>query len=160
MMLLFAGACSFSNPNLVLTDNVRKVKINTFSNKTILYGLEDKLYQAITDLLMEDGRLIPVAEDEDAVLIGDIIKYELIPLSFDANSIVEEYKLWMDVKLSFIEKNTSKLLCEEESIPIDVRFYPPGSTQPGALIETEQDAQERAIKELASEIVYLLLRYK
>jgi len=158
--LIFAGGCSFSNPNVVLSDSVRTVKINAFSNKTVLYGLEDKLFQKISDALMEDGRLIPATENADALLIGDIIRYELIPLSFDANGIVEEYKLWIESDMRFIESSTEKLLCEETSIPIDVRFHPPGSSQPGAVIETEQDAQERAINELASEIVYLLLRYK
>ena len=160
VVLIFVGGCSFSNPNVVLSDSVRTVKINAFSNKTVLYGLEDKLFQKISDALMEDGRLIPATENADALLIGDIIRYELIPLSFDANGIVEEYKLWIESDMRFIESATEKLLCEETSIPIDVRFHPPGSSQPGAVIETEQDAQERAINELASEIVYLLLRYK
>lgn len=158
--LIFAAGCSFSNPNVILSDNVRTVKINAFANKTVLYGLEDKLFQKISDSLQEDGRLIPASENADARLIGDIIRYELIPLSFDANGIVEEYKLWIEADLRFIETATGRIICEETSIPIDVRFNPPGSSQPGAVIETEQDAQDRAIGELASEIVYLLLRYK
>ncbi len=158
--LIFASGCSFSDPSIVLSDSIRTVKINAFSNNTVLYGLEDKLFQKISDTLMEDGRLIPAAENADALLIGDIKRYELIPLSFDANGIVEEYKLWIESDLRFIENSTGKVLCEETSIPIDVRFHPPGSSQPGVVIETEQDAQERAIDELASEIVYLLLRYK
>ncbi|MBA3052173.1 MAG: LPS assembly lipoprotein LptE [Candidatus Omnitrophota bacterium] len=156
--LALASGCSFSNPNVVLSDNIRTVKINAFSNKTVLYGLEDKLFQKLNDALMEDGRLIPSSENTDALLIGDITRYELVPLSFDANGIVEEYKLWIEADLRFVESETGEVLCEEKSIPIDVRFHPPGSTRPGAIIETEQNAQERATDELASEIVYLLLR--
>jgi outer membrane lipopolysaccharide assembly protein LptE/RlpB len=158
--LALAAGCSFSNPNAVLPDEIRTVKINAFSNKTVLYGLEDKLFQKLHDALMEDGRLIPAQENADALLIGDITRYELIPLSFDANGVVEEYKLWIESDFRFVEADTSKVLCEENSIPIDVRFHPPGSTRPGAVIETEQNAQERAVDELVSEIVYLLLRNK
>lgn len=158
--LTLASGCSFSNPNVILSDNIRTVKINAFSNKTVLYGLEDKLFQKLNDALMEDGRLIPTSENPDAILIGNITRYELVPLSFDANGIVEEYKLWVETDLRFQEADTAKVLCEENSIPTDVRYNPPGSTRPGAIIETEQNAQERAIDELVSEIVYLLLRHR
>ena len=160
---IFAAAlagCSFSNPAAVLKDNVRTVKIETFANKTVLYGLEDKLYQKINDKLLEDGRLIPANENPDSRLIGEITKYELIPLSFDAKSVVEQYKLWMQVNIRFTDINTGNVITEENDIPADIRFYPPGSTQSGAIIETEQSAQDRAVDELASEIVYQILRYK
>jgi len=155
---VLASGCSFSNPNVVLSDSIRTVNIHAFSNKTVLYGLEDKLFQKLNDALMEDGRLVPASANADALLIGDITRYELIPLSFDANGVVEEYKLWIEADLRFTETATGKALCEESSIPIDVRYNPPGSTRPGAIIETEQNAQDRAIDELVSEIVYLLLR--
>ena len=158
--LLAVRGCSFSNPRMILPDSIRAVKIETFSNKTVLYGLEDKLFQEISDRLLADGRLIPATKSEDAQLFGEISKYELIPLSFDKFSVVEEYKLWIEASFRFVDAKTGEPLFDENYIPIDVRFYPPGSTQPGAVIETEQDAQARAIKELASEIVYLLLRNK
>lgn len=160
-VLPFAVAgCTFSNPQLILPSRIRNVKIETFANKTILYSLEDKLYQEIYDQLHADGRLVPVTQDADAVLKGEIKKYELIPLSFDSNSIVEEYKLWMEVDIQFVDLKTGDVIFWEKEIPIDIRYYPPGSTQPADVIENELAAQERAVKELASEIVYLLLRYE
>ncbi len=154
------AGCSFYAPQTVLPDRIRTVKVETFANKTVLYGLEDKLYQQISDKLLADGRLIPTQKNPDAVLKGVIKKYELIPLSYDANNVVEEYKLWIEANFKFIDLKTNTVLYEENDIPIDIRYYPPGSTQPGAVIETEQEAQDRAIKELASQIVYFLLRYK
>jgi len=155
---IIAG-CSFSTPTrMILPDSIRNVKVEIFSNKTILYGLEDKLFQKISDDLLADGRLIPVTENADALIIGEINKYELIPLSFDANSVVEEYKLWIEANFRFVDAKTGNIMCEENNIPIDIRFYPPGSTQSADVIETEQAAQERAVKELSSEIIYPILR--
>ncbi|MCD6422552.1 MAG: LptE family protein [Elusimicrobia bacterium] len=144
----------------ILPDRIRTVKVETFTNKTVLYGVEDRLYQKIVDKFLADGRLIPQKENADAHLIGEIKKYELIPLSFDENSVVEQYKLWLEAGFKFIDAQTGKVLYEEEYIPIDVRFHPPGSTVPGIQIQTETEAQEEAIEELASEIVYNILRYK
>ncbi|MFH1958048.1 MAG: LPS assembly lipoprotein LptE [bacterium] len=157
---IIAG-CSFSTPTkMILPDSIRNVKVEIFSNKTILYGLEDKLFQKISDDLLADGRLIPVTKNAEASIIGEIKKYELIPLSFDANSIVEEYKLWIEANFRFLDTETGNVLCEENNIPIDIRFYPPGSTRPANVIETEHAAQERAVKELSSEIIYQILRNK
>ncbi|MCD6413234.1 MAG: LptE family protein [Elusimicrobia bacterium] len=159
-ILTTIAGCSFYAPQTVLPDRIRTVKVEAFSNKTVLYGLEDKLYQEISDKLLADGRLIPTQKNPDAKITGVIEKYELIPLSYDANNVVEEYKLWIEANFKFIDLKTNTVLYEENDIPIDIRYYPPGSTRPGAVIETEQEAQDRAIKELASEIVYFLLRYK
>lgn len=156
-----AAGCSFSTPTrMILPDSIRNVKVEIFSNKTILYGLEDKLFQKISDKLLEDGRLIPVTGKADGQIIGEITKYELIPLSFDASSVVEQYKLWIEAKFRFVDAENGNVLCEEDYIPIDIRFYPPGSTQPANMIETEQAAQDRAVEELSSEITYQILRNK
>jgi len=58
------------------------------------------------------------------------------------------------------DSNSLTLKQEKFSMKRNTSLFPPGSTVPGIQIQTETEAQEEAIEELASEIVYNILRYK
>jgi len=144
-----------------LPDYIKNIYIETFSNRTVFYGLEQKMREDLINEFLNEGRLGIAAKKElaDAILEGIITRYELQPLKYDASEVVQEYKLSMDVSFRFIDK-TGKVLYEEDNLHYDITYYPPGSTVEGVTIETENEAQERLIKEVVQEIVQLITRWR
>src|SRR4030088_3224458 len=87
------------------------------ANHTQQYGLEDKLTLAVQSEFNRDGRYQITSEDQaDGVLIGDITKYILEPLTYDANHVPTQYKLWILVNLAFYDKIKSQTLWTEPNM--------------------------------------------
>jgi len=145
----------------VLPDYVKNIYIKTFSNATTFYGLEQKMTQDLINEFLDEGRLGIAASSDtaDAILEGEITRYNLEPLRYDANEVVQEYQLSMDVTFTFKDKS-GKLLYKEENLHYDINYYPPGSNIDGVDIETENEAQDRLIKEIVKEIVELITKWR
>src|ERR1700761_6449390 len=78
----------------ILPQYIRKIAVRPFANHTQQYGLEDKLTLEVQSEFNQDGRFQITTEDQaDGVLIGDITKYILEPLSYDSNHVPNQYKL-------------------------------------------------------------------
>src|ERR1051326_7919944 len=94
--ILLAGCATFkanSGPP-ALPSYITKLAVRPFSNHTQQYGLEDKLTLAVQSEFNRDGRYQITNENQsDGVVIGDISRYVLEPLSYDANHVPTEYKL-------------------------------------------------------------------
>jgi len=159
VFLLFG--CAYT-PVEILPKHIKRIAVPTFINKTARYGIESKLTDAVIEEFIRDGHLsIAKKEDADAILTGEIVTYVLEPLSYDATEVVEQYKLWVVVNLSFRDLTTGQVLWEEKRESVDgnliggiegnVRYYV--TPRAGRTVETEEEAQERLVIELADRIV-------
>jgi len=157
---LFFG-CAYT-PVEILPKHIKSITVPNFINKTARYGIESKLTDAVIEEFIRDGHLsIAKKKDADALLTGEIVTYVLEPLSYDAQEVVEQYKLWVVVNLSFQDLTTGELLWEEKresvegnligGIEGDVRYYV--TPRAGRRVETEEEAQDRLVVELADRIV-------
>src|SRR6266700_1749140 len=80
----------------VLPNYIQRLAVRPFANHTQQYGLEDKLTLAVQNEFNRDGRYSITSEDQaDGVVIGDITRYILEPLSYDVNHVPIQYKLWI-----------------------------------------------------------------
>ena len=138
LLPLFIGCASPYKPTAqALPANIKKVSIETFKNSTVYYGIEDKLTTAVTNEFIRDGRLAVVNPDEsDGVLFGEITRYVLEPLTYDENHVVKEYKLWILVTVSLIDKAKKVVLWQEKNLEGNYRFFvvnlPGGTTEEAA----------------------------
>src|ERR1043166_7561440 len=116
VLSLFCG-CSkyYYNPApQVIPQYIAKLAVRPFANHTQQYGLEDKLTLAVQSEFNRDGRYQITTEDQaDGVVIGDIVRYILEPLSFDSNHVPTEYKLWILVNVTFYDKVKNQTLWTE-----------------------------------------------
>src|SRR5580765_6274731 len=88
-----------------LPEYIQKIAIRPFSNHTQQYGLEDKLTLAVQSEFNRDGRYQITTEDRaDGIVIGDITRYTLDPLSYDVNHVPTQFKLWVLVDVTFYDK--------------------------------------------------------
>ncbi|MFA5974835.1 MAG: LptE family protein [Elusimicrobiota bacterium] len=153
-LMVVLGGCSkyYYNPApQVLPSYIQKIAIRTFANHTQQYGLEDKLTLAVQNEFNRDGRYAITTEDQaDGVLIGDITRYILEPLSYDVNHVPTQYKLWIIADVTFYDKVKQQSLWKEPNMQGELRYYVASSGLPGA--QTEEEARQTIWDELSRDI--------
>ena len=135
----------------ILPQHVRKIFIKPFVNSTSQYGLEDKLTLAVTNSLINDGRFAVVNNegDADGVLVGEISKYMLQPLTYDVNMVTQQYKLWILVNIYFVDRVKNVTLWSEPNLEGIQIYY--DATQPGGM--TEEEARQVIWNNMSQDIV-------
>jgi hypothetical protein len=153
ILVLFIG-CSkyYYNPApQVLPTHIRRIAIRPFANHTQQYGLEDKLTLAVQSEFLRDGRFGITSEDQaDGVVIGDITRYILEPLSYDSNHVPTQYKLWILADVTFYDKVKNQTLWKEHNLSGELRYYVASSGLPGST--TEEEARQTIWDQLARDI--------
>jgi len=154
LVALLSSGCQkyYYNPApQVLPNYISKLAIRPYANHTQQYGLEDKLTLAVQNEFNRDGRYAITTEDQaDGVVIGDITRYILEPLSYDSNHVPIQYKLWILVDVTFYDKVKNQTLWKESNMQGVLNFYVASSGLPGAL--TEEEARQTIWDELARDI--------
>src|SRR5258708_34547524 len=147
-------ACSkyYYNPApQVLPNYIQKIAVLTFANYTQQYGLEDKLTLAVQNEFNRDGRYSITSEDQaDGVVIGDITRYILEPLSYDANHVPTQYKLLILADVTFYDKVKNQTLWKEPNMTGQLNYYVASSGLPGA--QTEEEARQTIWDQLSRDI--------
>lgn len=144
-LALFVAGCgiySFSSSSL---GGVKTVAVPQFENKTVEYGIEGDLTDRVIDRLITDNALKVVAlADADAVLHGEIVKYERVAYTYDISDNVSEYRVNIYVNFTLARKGGKSLL--ERNNMLGFGVY-------NAASQTEDDGKSAAIDKLAGDIV-------
>jgi len=149
-----------------LPGNIRSIVVNEFTNMTDQPGLPAFLIEELRKEFRLDGRLsvMDTPAGADSQLDGTLSEYTRQPARFDANNVVQEYRLRVVVDLSLKDLVKGTTLLDEKgpkstaarggTIRKLERFtnyiVVPAS---GIAVETEADAQRRMVRELARDIV-------
>ena len=153
-ILIALAGCSkyYYNPApQILPQYISKIAVRPFTNHTRQFGIEDKLTLAVQQIFNQDGRFQITSEDQaDGVIIGDITKYILEPLTHDQNNVPTQYKLWILVNATFYDKIKNQSLWLEPNLGNPITYNSESSGQPGSLTETE--AQEQIWNQIAVDI--------
>lgn len=153
-LLIALTSCSkyYYNPApQVLPAHIAKLAVRPFANHTQQYGLEDKLTLGVQSEFNRDGRYQITTEDQaDGVVIGDITRYILEPLSYDSNHVPTEYKLWILVNVTFYDKVKNQTLWQEPNMNGELRYFVASSGYAGSL--TEDEARQTIWDQLSRDI--------
>ena len=153
---IFMISCSspYDPAPQILPEHIKKVYVRPFINNTNQFGIETKFTIAVTDEIMRDGRLslVNTEAEADGILTATIKRYILQPLTYDANMVVEQYKMWVIVSVSLIDKDNNITLWTESNLE-GIQIYL-DSTK-GSLGEgmTEEEAREIVWENLSRDIV-------
>ena len=132
-----------------LPSHIKKIAVRQFVNKTPQFGLEDKLTLKVVDEFLRNGEYRIVAEDSaDGVVAGEIIRYILTPVQYDANLVPTVYKLDILLSVKFLDKAANTYLWHEPALQ-GVQMYT-ASTLPGGM--TEEQARESVWNILARDV--------
>ncbi len=144
-----------------LPSNITTIYVPLFQNSTDRYGLEERLTEEVIKKFLVDGSLkVGGKAKAQAVLEGKISRYMLIPLVYDVNNLVEEYKMVLTVNLRLIDLTTREVLWEErEGDAVEV-FYTAYSEEAQARnsAELEPDVMERLLLRMAGKVVERVVR--
>jgi hypothetical protein len=161
-ILLLAGGCGYTTrPGLA--SHLRTIYVKPFVNKidvTRLTTTDDRfpiyrhrmevdLTNAVLNRYQFTGLLRPAtAARADCRLEGELVEFRRDALRYDASQQVEEWRLNVVVNLRFVDQTTQTLLWEEQRFTGDTTYF-----ARGANTETEAQALDRAITDLARRIV-------
>ena len=150
------GGCSYSNKVVLPYKDAKTIAVPMFRNTippqnilTYVAGLESHLTQAVLDDFVTDGNLKVTDMDKaDLILRGEIVGYEQEPFRFNHFEQVDEFRLFIVVKLALEDRKTGQVIWKEENFSGDTQYFING---PRAI--QEELAAQKAIADLANKIV-------
>ena len=152
LLVIFLVGCGYTPVPQVLPEYIKKISVQEFFDQTGHLIVTRKLTKEIIREFLQDRRLEVVnREFADGLLIGEITRYILEPLSFDENYVPQEYKLWIWVDVGLKDMATDKMLWVEKRMVAEVRYFV--TPKKGDEFLTEEEAQDIAVKSLAKDIV-------
>ncbi|MDR2191998.1 MAG: LPS assembly lipoprotein LptE [Endomicrobium sp.] len=154
VFVLASCAAVYDPAPQILPEHIKNIYVRPFINKTNQFGLETKFLNALVDEIMRDGRLslVNTEAEADGIMSVEIKKYILQPLTYDANMVVEQYKLWIIISVSFIDRGNNVTLWTEPNLE-GIQIYldaTKGSMGEGM---TEEEARDIIWEKLSRNIV-------
>jgi len=150
---------SLSGTGNIVPQGVKTLAVPVFLNATYEPYVDVQVTQAVVEEFLTDGRLKVVSlEDAELALRGKITKYEAIPLSYNPQSFVQQYRVRMVVDAVLEDLRSKKVIWKErgiESVLISdyaVSYDPAGKADIG-LTKIAKDA---AIKSASQDIAKTL----
>jgi outer membrane lipopolysaccharide assembly protein LptE/RlpB len=156
-----APACGYhlSGTGSIVPQGVNTISIPVFFNVTNEPYVDVEITQAAVEEFLTDGRLKVVSlEDADLALRGKITKYEVIPLSYNPQSYVQQYRVHLVVEAVLEDLRSKKILWRERGIESNlisdyaVSYDPAGKTD----ISLTKIAKDAAIKNASKDIAKTL----
>ncbi len=143
-----------------LPSHLKTVHVESFKNSidfTSIGGdyvyvplLEVKAHEAVVNRFLFDGNLRLEAEPDtaDLVLKAELIDYRRFVLRRDDSDDAEEYRIQIAVSISVYDRHGEQMLWESGRFVGEADYF----TQ-GPQVSSEDDAVDKAVKDLAKRIV-------
>ena len=147
---VFLGGCGYVGQS-ILPSYIKKIHVALFANKSFRPDLPEKILSTVTKEFIADGRLMASEENEaDAILYGEITRYDLQPLSYSEQMRVDEYKVRIIVSIWLKDSRKGAVLWQEDHIEV---FTTVSSTMGGLEVEVESEAIKDVVEKLARKVI-------
>jgi outer membrane lipopolysaccharide assembly protein LptE/RlpB len=154
--LAAASSCGYrySGTGQLVPEGTKTIAVPGFVNNTNEPYVDVDVTLAVVNEFMIDGRLrIVDVETAELVLRGAVVKYDVVALSYTADSYVQEYRVRLVVNASLDDLRTKKTLWKEAGI--EAVFISQYKVTPGD-IQATKVAKEQAIKKASQDIAWTL----
>lgn len=150
IVALFGCTGPYAPAPQILPAHIKNIYIRPVINSTSTYGLEEKLTLQVIDEFVRDGRLKVVNSEaeSDGIVVVEISKYILQPLTYDANMVTEQYKLWVLLNVSFVDKVKNVTMWTEPNMEGIQIFY--DATRGGP---TEEEVRQTLWESIGRDVV-------
>jgi len=138
-----------------LPPEVQRLHVDPVKNDTLRPGLEGAVTAAMLRQLRQDGRIQLVSsESAGGVLTARVTAYENLPITFTAFDVGSRYRVRVWLSLQLTAGAQGKPLLEERVA--GEAYYNTGASV--VLTRTaEEDAIQRAVRDLAAQVVARIL---
>jgi hypothetical protein len=154
--LVVVSSCGYrmSGTGFLVPEGTKTIAIPGFINNTNEPYVDVDVTMAVVNEFVADGRLRVVdVETAELVLRGQVVKYEVIALSYTANSYVQQYRVHLVVNASLDDLRSKKTLWRESGI--EAVFISDYKVTIGDITVTKI-AKAAAIKKASQDIAWTL----
>jgi outer membrane lipopolysaccharide assembly protein LptE/RlpB len=99
----------------VLPGDIKSVAVPFFVNRTRKPNVESVITDAVGREFMTSVNIVSEST-ADGLILGSINSYELEPVSFTANDVIQEYRLHIELSVSLVKRETKEVLWNDGSI--------------------------------------------
>jgi outer membrane lipopolysaccharide assembly protein LptE/RlpB len=149
----------FSGTGGIVPQDAKTISVPVFFNATNEPYVDVDVTQAVVEEFLTDGRLKVVSlEDADLALRGRIVKYEAVPLSYNIQSYVQQYRVMLVIDASLEDLRSKKILWQQKHIESNfISEYTVSYDSTGkADITATKIAKDAAIKKASQDIAWTL----
>ena len=126
--------------------------VPVFENATTEYNLEQAVTQAVIDRFVLDNHLKVVDErSANSLLRGKLTQYRNSVFGFSAAVQAQEYRVTLEVAVSFKDRVKNRELWHDDHILKTVNYFV--VDVPGQKARTELDARKEVLEKIADEIL-------
>lgn len=126
--------------------NVTAISIPFFKNKIQKPDVETVITTALVDEFVKIGIVKVVKENAEAVLNGAVTGYELTPVSFSKNDVIQEYRITIKLEVSLVRNSDGKILWEDKNVT-DYEDFKVNAADVSATKKAEWDAVQKIAKD-------------
>jgi len=154
MILPVSCGYHLSGTGGLVPQDAKTIAIPVFFNGTNEPYVDVEVTQAVVEEFLTDGRLKVVGIDEAALALrGKIMKYDVIPQSYNPQSYVQQYRVHLVVDAVLEDLRTKKVLWQEKGI--ESNFISDYAVTMGDIRATRV-AKDAAIKKAGQDIAWTL----
>jgi len=156
LLLVMLSSCGYhlSGTGGIVPEGTKTIAIPVFFNETNEPYVDVEVTQAVVEEFLTDGRLKVVGvEDAALALRGKIAKYDVIPLSYNPQSFVQQYRVHLVVEAVLEDLRTKKAIWQEKGI--ESNFISDFAVTMGD-IRTTRVAKDAAIKKASQDVAWTL----
>ena len=139
-----------------LPPHIKVLNIPMFANRTTRFELDLKLTQGVIDEMVARGKveITDEADSADAVLIGEILRFQANPIGFGADATADRYSISIVAKVILRDVVQKKVIFSNPSFVYQGEYEVPEGTD-FELVETEA-IDEMVVKFARSLVVAIL----
>jgi outer membrane lipopolysaccharide assembly protein LptE/RlpB len=125
-----------------LPPHIKKVNIPVFKNQTTRFELDLQFTQGVIDEFVARGKveLSPDLQGADAVLLGEIVAFNVNPIAFSGQATADRYNITVTAKITFRDLVKQKVIFSNPSFVYNEEYEVPEGSDFDS-IETEAIAK-------------------
>lgn len=157
-LFLFFWRCGYHlrGTGSFLPDHIKTISIPMFKNQTTRFQLDVKLTQRVIEEIVARGKVEIVGDTSsaDAVLIGEIITFEAVPIAFGVEATADRYKIVVAANIQLRDLVNNQIIYSNPLLSYQDEYQVPE----GADFETvESEAIDKVAEKFARSLVITIL---
>ena len=136
-----------------IPDHIKRIVIPEFGNKTIQFQAVQFVTFSIRDEFIKKSELVLVNDiaDADSVLEGEIVTFDVKPLSFESASGLQRIRIVLNVK--FIDLKYNRIIFENTRLSFTHDF----EMDSGDFFSQDDEIKDRIARKFSSSMVATIL---
>ncbi|MEN8152612.1 MAG: LptE family protein [Acidobacteriota bacterium] len=155
--VIFLYSCGYkvSGSGKYIPQDLKKIAIPDFENRTTRYQAEQFVTFAIRDEFIKKSSMILVEKisDADALLEGEIVKFDVKPLAYSSLGSVNQYTVLIYLNVRLLNLRNNEIIYEKKSMSF-VENYEIGTAD---FFSQETESLQKIAKKFSSGVVSAIL---